>query len=344
MTPSAGDAELPARLDREALASHDQGRGYWLDVRDQTAFASGHIRGALNVALRGRLDTWTGIAIPFDAPIVIVGNEDEVREAAFRLRRIGLDNLTGWAPPDAEAWTVFYEDGKGDRIFVYTRSRTFRCASVPSRDQDQCQLKLASVIVHEAWHLRNGLDEVGAYEAELAAWGSAAVPLAAALNGVKGCQQVLRRRRSWGDDVEPTLLNNGIDRETLEAMQQACVEAFPDFRRYLQAKARRLGLERLAWYDINAPVAQASRVYAWAEAEAFVREQFGRYSERMAGFAERSFRERSRWIARAAEGGWIGMFYHDADEAFGRILRAGKRYAVETVGEGGARRGPKWWC
>ena len=69
--------------------------------------------------------------------------------------------------PGAEAWTVYDEHGKGDRIFVYTRSRTFRCASVPRWDQYQCLLKLASVIVHEAWHLRNGPDEVGAYEAQL---------------------------------------------------------------------------------------------------------------------------------------------------------------------------------
>jgi hypothetical protein len=69
--------------------------------------------------------------------------------------------------PDAEAWTVYDEHGKGERIFVYTRSRTFRCASVPRGDQDRCLLKVASVIVHEAWHLRNGPDEIGAYEAQL---------------------------------------------------------------------------------------------------------------------------------------------------------------------------------
>jgi hypothetical protein len=69
--------------------------------------------------------------------------------------------------PRAEAWTMFDEHGKGDRIFVYTRSRTFRCASVPRSDQERCLLKVASVIVHEAWHLRNGRDEVGAYEAQL---------------------------------------------------------------------------------------------------------------------------------------------------------------------------------
>jgi len=78
-----------------------------------------------------------------------------------------VSELPGTVSPGAEAWTMFDEHGKGDRIFVYTRSRTFQCASTSRADQDQCLLKLASVIVHEAWHLRNGLDEVGAYEAQL---------------------------------------------------------------------------------------------------------------------------------------------------------------------------------
>ena len=70
--------------------------------------------------------------------------------------------------PGAEAWTVYDEHGTGDRIFVYTRSRTFRCASATRSDQDQCLLRLASIIVHEAWHFRHGRDEAEAYEAQLA--------------------------------------------------------------------------------------------------------------------------------------------------------------------------------
>ncbi|MCP3916532.1 MAG: MBL fold metallo-hydrolase [bacterium] len=45
----------------------------------------------------------------------------------------------------------------------------------------------------------------------------------------------------------------------------------------------------------------------------------------------RSFEERSKWIARAADEGWIGLFYHDVDEAFGRIVRDGKRYRLEPI-------------
>ena len=46
----------------------------------------------------------------------------------------------------------------------------------------------------------------------------------------------------------------------------------------------------------------------------------------------RSFENRSKWLARAADGGWIGLFYHDADHPFGRIARNGRRYELEVVG------------
>jgi glyoxylase-like metal-dependent hydrolase (beta-lactamase superfamily II) len=36
----------------------------------------------------------------------------------------------------------------------------------------------------------------------------------------------------------------------------------------------------------------------------------------------RSFEQRSAWLARAADAGWIGLFYHDVDHAFARVERA----------------------
>lgn len=45
----------------------------------------------------------------------------------------------------------------------------------------------------------------------------------------------------------------------------------------------------------------------------------------------RSFASRSRWLALAAEGGWLGLFYHDLKHALGHVRRAGSRYAFEPV-------------
>ena len=133
-----------------------------------------------------------------------------------------------------------------------------------------------------------------AYDAEIKAWETVTVPLAAALNGVKGYQQTVRKRRGYANDVEPTLLSNGIDRPTLDAMQAACVESFPDFRRYMALKARALGVEKLAWHDLLAPLGETSRRYAWPEAEDVIRTNFAAFSDRMADFAETTFRE--KWI------------------------------------------------
>ena len=133
-----------------------------------------------------------------------------------------------------------------------------------------------------------------AYDAELTAWATVTVPLAAALNGVKGYQQTVRKRRGYANDVEPTLLSNGIDRATLDAMQTACVEAFPDFRRYMALKAKALGVEKLAWHDLLAPLGETSRRYTWPEAEDVIRTNFRAFSNRMADFADTSFRE--KWI------------------------------------------------
>ena len=51
----------------------------------------------------------------------------------------------------------------------------------------------------------------------------------------------------------------------------------------------------------------------------------------------RSYESRSRWLARAAHEGWIGLFYHDPDEPFGRVRRSDperERYAFEPPAPG----------
>jgi pepF/M3 family oligoendopeptidase len=128
-----------------------------------------------------------------------------------------------------------------------------------------------------------------AYEAELAAWARVREPLAACLNGVKGAVGVLDRRRGRSDALHEALDQARIDRETLEAMLGAMHDSFLAFRRYWQAKARRLGQEALPWWDLFAPVGHSERHFTWAETQAFVLEQFGTFSERLATFARRTF-------------------------------------------------------
>lgn len=133
-----------------------------------------------------------------------------------------------------------------------------------------------------------------AYVAELATWERVAVPLAAAMNSIKGEVNTLSAHRGWASPLDEALFDASIDRETLDAMFTAARESFPDFRRYLHAKARALGLPALAWYDLLAPVGNSGRVWSFEASERFIVEQFGNYSPRLSNYAARAFRE--HWI------------------------------------------------
>lgn len=45
----------------------------------------------------------------------------------------------------------------------------------------------------------------------------------------------------------------------------------------------------------------------------------------------RSFASRSKWLTRAAQERWLGLFYHDREHAFGRLRAAGERYVFEPL-------------
>src|SRR5258708_26665589 len=55
-----------------------------------------------------------------------------------------------------------------------------------------------------------------AYEAELECWKRVARPIARALHSIKGEVNVLTRRRGWESPLEASLLDNNIDRQTLD--------------------------------------------------------------------------------------------------------------------------------
>ncbi|MGQ9700801.1 MAG: M3 family oligoendopeptidase [Candidatus Bipolaricaulaceae bacterium] len=133
-----------------------------------------------------------------------------------------------------------------------------------------------------------------AYDAEIAAWKAHEVPLAAALNGVKGEASVLNRKRGWKDDLEPALFHNRISREVLAAMQEVVEGSFPLWRQYFLAKARALGKELLDWWDLFAPVGQSQRNWTWEEAQSFVVENLAPFSPGAAEVARTAFSR--NWI------------------------------------------------
>ncbi len=127
-----------------------------------------------------------------------------------------------------------------------------------------------------------------AYDAELSAWEANKIPVAASLNAIKGEQLALIERRGWPSVLDAQLYGQSVDRTTLDAMQSAMVASFPDFRRYLQAKARMLGDDQLAFWDLFAPMGD-TRPRSWDEAKAAVDEAFASYSPQLQALAHKAF-------------------------------------------------------
>ncbi len=142
------------------------------------------------------------------------------------------------------------------------------------------------------------------YEVELEAWAGVAETLAACMNGVKGEVVTLNRRRGRQDALHAAIDQARIDRPTLEAMIGAMHDALPVFRRYLGAKARRLGKTQLPWWDLFAPLGASERTYSYEEAKQIVLENFGGFASELAALAERAFRD--NWIDAAPRPGKRG--------------------------------------
>lgn len=126
------------------------------------------------------------------------------------------------------------------------------------------------------------------------AWAEQADLIGAALNHLAGFRIQLYKHRGWDSILSEPLENNRMKAETLEVMWEVVDRNKGIFVEYLNRKARLLGLEKLAWYDVDAPLGGASSKITYDEAADFIVEQFSRFSPEMASFAQKAFRE--RWI------------------------------------------------
>ncbi|MBU4315865.1 MAG: MBL fold metallo-hydrolase [Proteobacteria bacterium] len=88
----------------------DESKYYVVDLRDAKSFAAGHIPNAINIALRGRLETWVGIMVPWGSNVVLCGSPEEMKEAAFRLYRVGYTVTAA----------VTFDEWRAAKLSVYT--------------------------------------------------------------------------------------------------------------------------------------------------------------------------------------------------------------------------------
>jgi len=105
--------------------------------------------------------------------------------------------------------------------------------------------------------------------------------LAAAYDALVGDRLSTDRLRGYTNPMQPTNMGNELDDETVEAMMSAIEESYPIARKWFDAKARLLGLDKLELADQYAPIGDA-RLFPWSEAVDIVDTSFARFSPRLA--------------------------------------------------------------
>ena len=133
------------------------------------------------------------------------------------------------------------------------------------------------------------------------------IPIAAALNGVKGFASILDKRRSYGSNVEHAAQLSRVSLETVEALTGTIESNLPLFRRYLHAKAKLLGVGKCAFFDLFAPVGSTERSFTFEQARQFIVDQFSAFSEELGAFADDACRQ--NWLDAEPRAGKTGGAY-----------------------------------
>jgi oligoendopeptidase F len=247
--------------------------------------------------LSNRLVAWLG-SLDVDA---LIDRSAKAADLAYFLRKVRVEaqHMMSLAEEDLASELALSGGSAWSKLYGNISSQLM----VPIEIEDERQSMPMSLVRNMA-HDPDRDVRRRAYQAELDAWRTVTTPLAAALNGIKGESNTVLARRGWDSALDLALFNTNIDRQTLDAMLGAARASFPDFRRYLRAKARALGVPALAWYDLFAPVSGSEREWDYEEGCAFLLDQFGAYSDRLRSFAERAIRE--RWIDAEPRPGKVG--------------------------------------
>ncbi len=133
-----------------------------------------------------------------------------------------------------------------------------------------------------------------AYEKIEEAWAKEAELCAAALNHLAGFRINLYKKRGWQSILKEPLFSNRMTEATLNAMWKAVEEGKPKLVKYLERKAKLLGIDKITWYDLDAPIGNVSKTIPYEEGAQFIVEQFHHFNPEMADFALHAFN--NRWI------------------------------------------------
>ncbi|MFC4320861.1 M3 family oligoendopeptidase [Litchfieldia salsa] len=132
------------------------------------------------------------------------------------------------------------------------------------------------------------------FESWTTAWEEQADYISSSLNHLGGFRLNVYKQRGWEDIHKEPLDINRMSKKTLETMWTVITEYKAPFVEYLNRKAKVLGLEKLSWYDLDAPIGKTESKVSYQEGCEFILDQFSKFGKELTDFTRTSFE--NRWI------------------------------------------------
>jgi len=126
------------------------------------------------------------------------------------------------------------------------------------------------------------------------AWASEADLCADALNHLAGFRLQVYGERAWHNVLKEPLEINRMSEETLTVMWKVISDNKTKFTEFLQRKAKILGVEKLSWHDVAAPLTSDVPEISYDDAAEIISNQFESLTPEMALFSKDAFAK--SWI------------------------------------------------
>jgi len=276
--------------------------------------------GDMNAPESGRfLQTMQERTNAISTRTLFVGLELNRIDDAVLARQLDSPALARWQPWIRDQ-RVFREHQLDDRLekLLHEKYVAGRAAWVRLFDETLARLRFPfrgeSLTNAQALDLLSSKD--GAARREIAGvlgsvLGEAVPTFALITNTLAKDKEIEDRWRRYPRPISERNLENLVEDEVVDALIAAVRAAYPRLsHRYYALKARWFGLERLPYWDRNAPLPEDDdRIVSWAEAEARVLDAYAAFSPAMADIGRRFFAQ--GWIDAPVRAGKApGAFAH----------------------------------
>ncbi|UJF36446.1 M3 family oligoendopeptidase [Paenibacillus hexagrammi] len=156
------------------------------------------------------------------------------------------------------------------------------------------KLELSAGQAFNKLHTENREERLRLFDQWEQAWADKADYCAEALNHLAGFRLQVYKHRGWNSIHKEPLAINRMQEQTLNAMWDTIDRSKHIFVDYLNRKAQLMGVPKLAWADVDAPLGDSAKTISYDEGAKLIIEQFERFSPKMAAFSAQAFEK--RWI------------------------------------------------